>query len=46
MNTFVLKKRHFREGLVFSLTKKTDAKSHRLLLKAYGEHALSEPSCR
>ena len=26
--------------------KKTAAESQRILLEAYGEHALSEPSCR
>ena len=47
MEAFVPKKQHLREALLFCFNlKKTAAESHRLLVEAYGEHALSEPSCR
>ena len=47
MDTFVPKKQHLREALLFCFNlKKKAAESHSLLVEAYGEHALTEPSCR
>lgn len=47
MSKFVPTKRNLREALLFCFhLKKTAAESHRLLQEAYGEHALSERSCR
>jgi len=47
MSSFVLKKEHLRETLLFYFNfKKSAAESHRLLMQAYGEHALSETTCR
>ncbi|KYM99711.1 Pleiotropic regulator 1 [Cyphomyrmex costatus] len=47
MSNFVPKKEHLREVLLFCFNlKKSAAESHRLLVEAYGEHALSETTCR
>lgn len=40
-------KQHMREVLIFCFhLKKSAAESHRLLVEAYGEHALSETTCK
>ena len=48
MDTFVPKNTAFAGSLNFllKLLKKIAPESHRLLVEAYGERALSEPSCR
>ena len=46
MDTFVPKKQHLREALLFCFNlKKLAVRSHRLLVEAYVENALSKPSC-
>lgn len=46
MSEFVPKKHHLREALLFCFhMKKTAAASRRLLVDAYGEHALSQSQC-
>ena len=45
--SFLLKKKHMRETLLFCFNlKKSAAESHRMLVKAYGDNALSETTCR
>lgn len=40
-------KQHLREALLFCFNlRKSAAEAHRLMVEAYGEHGLSEPSCR
>ncbi|EGI61436.1 Mariner Mos1 transposase [Acromyrmex echinatior] len=47
MPSFKPNKRHLRELLIYFFNlKKSAAEAHRLLVKAYGEAALSERSCR
>lgn len=47
MSTFIPKKEHLREALLFCFhLKKCAAESHRMLSEAYGKHALSETCCR
>ena len=47
MSSFLLKKKHMREALLFCFNlKKSPAESHRMLMKAYGDNALSETTCR
>lgn len=47
MNTFTPEKRHLREALLFMFhLKKTAAEAHQTLREAYGDHALSERTCR
>lgn len=47
MENFIPTKQHLRELLLyFYKIKKNAAESHRLLVNAYGDHALSEASCR
>jgi len=48
MSSFLLKKKkHMREALLFYFNlKKSAAESHRMLVKAYGDNALSETTCR
>lgn len=47
MMEFVPEKQHLREALLFCFNlKKTAAESHRMLTEAYGQYALSEPTCR
>jgi len=47
MSSFLLKKKHRREALLFCFNlKKSAAESHRMLVKAYGDNALSETMCR
>ena len=44
---FCAKFHHLREVLLhYLISKKTAAESHRILVKVYGEHALSETMCR
>jgi len=43
MSSFLLKKKHMREALLFCFNlKKSAAESHRMLVEAYGDNALSE----
>ena len=47
MSDFVPNSHHLREVLLhYFISKKTAAESHRILVKVYGEHALSETTCR
>jgi len=47
MSSFLLKKNHMREALLFYINlKKSAAESHRMLVEAYGDNALSETTCR
>ena len=47
MSNFLLKKKHMREVLLFCFNlKKSAAASHRMLVEAYGDNALSETTCR
>ena len=47
MSCFVPEKRDLRAGLLLLFHwKKTAAESHRILVEAYGEHALQERMCR
>ena len=47
MSNFVLNFHHLREVLLhYFISKKTASKCHRILVKVYGEHALSETTCR
>lgn len=47
MTTFVPKNNDLRTSLLFCfLLKKNAAESHKMLVEAYGEYALSEASCR
>lgn len=47
MTQFVPEKQHLREALLFLFhLKKNASDAHRLLVDAYGSHALSERSCR
>lgn len=47
MSKFEQSKRHLREILVYFFNlKESAAEAHRLLVKAYGEAALSERTCR
>lgn len=47
MESFVPNKRHLREALLFCFNfKKSAAESHRMLQRAYGEHALDDSTCR
>jgi histone-lysine N-methyltransferase SETMAR len=47
MNNFVPSNMHLREVLLhYFILKKTAAESHRLLVEAYSDHALSETTCR
>lgn len=47
MSNFEPKKHHLREILLYFFNiKKSAAESHRLLVEAYGEHVLSETTCR
>lgn len=47
MTTFTPEKRHLREALLFMfhLNKKA-SEAHEMLVNAYGDHALSERTCR
>lgn len=46
MATFVPENGHLRGSLLFCfLLKKSAAESHRMLVEAYGDHALSERTC-
>ena len=42
---FCLKKKHMRKALLFNL-KKSTVESHRMLVEAYSDNALSETTCR
>ena len=47
MSSFLLKKKYMREALLFCFNlKKSAGKSHRMLVEAYGDNALSETTCR
>jgi len=47
MSSFLLKKKHMREALLFCFNlKKSVAESHRMLVEAYDNNALSETTCR
>ena len=47
MSSFKPNKHHLRELLIYFFNlKKSAAETHRLLVEAYGEAALSERSCR
>lgn len=47
MTSFIPKKAHLREALLFCFhLKRSAAESHRMLSEAYGNHALSETCCR
>ena len=47
MSSFLLKKKYMREDLVFCFNlKKSATESHRMLVDAYGDNALSETTCR
>jgi transposase len=47
MENFVPEKHHLREVLLhYFILKKSAAESHRMLVEAYGIHALSETTCR
>ncbi|MBJ5603973.1 hypothetical protein JGG68_24270 [Salmonella enterica subsp. enterica serovar Albany] len=47
MSSFVPRKKHLREALLFCFhLKKSAAESHRLLMQAYEKHALWETTCR
>lgn len=47
MSNFVPEKEHLREALLFCFNlKKSAAESHRMLVEAYGDSALSETTCR
>ena len=47
MSSFLLKKKHMREALLFCFNlKKSAAESHRMFVEAYGDNALSETTCR
>lgn len=47
MSNLVPEKHEMRNALLFCYRlKKTPADSHRMLVEAYGDHALSEPTCR
>ena len=47
MPNFVPNFHHLREVLLhYFISKKIAAESHRILVKVYGEHALSETTCR
>ena len=47
MSNFVSNSHHLREVLLhYFISKKTAAESHRILVKLYGKHALSEATCR
>lgn len=47
MSNFVPTKRHLREALLFCFhLKKSAAASHKLLVEAYGAHALSLSTCK
>ena len=47
MSNFVLSSDHVREVLLhYCISKKTVAENHRILVKVYDEHALSETTCR
>ena len=47
MSSFVPEKEHLREALLFCFNlKKSAAESHRMLVEAYGDSALSETTCR
>ena len=45
MSSFEPNKRHLRELLIYFFNLKKAAETHRLLVKAYGDAALSERSC-
>ena len=47
LSSFLLKKKHMRKALFFCFNlKKSTAESHRMLVEAYGDNALSETTCR
>ena len=47
MFSFLLKKKHMREALLFCFNlKKSATESHRMLVEAYSDNALSETTCR
>ena len=47
MSSFLLKKKHMREALLFCFNlKKSAAESHRMLVVVYGDNALSETTCK
>ena len=47
MSSFLPEKDHIREALFFCFNlKKSSAESHRMLMEAYGDSALSETTCR
>lgn len=47
MDNLVPTKQHLREVLIFCFHRnKTAAETHRELVETYGEHAISEPTCR
>jgi len=47
MSSFLLKKKHMREALLFCFNlKKSAAESHRMLVEAYGDNSLLETTCR
>ena len=46
MSSFLLKKKHMRETLLFCFNlKKSAAESHRMLVEAYGDNAVLETTC-
>lgn len=46
MSKFLPSKEHLREVLIhYFVLKKSPAESHRILVEAYGEHALSVATC-
>ena len=47
MPSFLLKKKHMREALLFCFNlKKSAAESYRMLVETYGNNAFSETTCR
>ena len=47
MSNFVLNSHHLRKVLLhYFISKKTAAERHRILVKVYGEHDISETTCR
>ena len=47
MSSFLLKKKHIREALLFCFNlKKSAAESHRMLVDVYSDNALSETTCK
>jgi len=46
MSVFESKKHHLRKVLLYFFSVKSGVESHRLLVEAYGEAILTEPTCR